>query len=264
MHLRYLLSLFPILLLAGRAGGQVRIVGRVIDDVTTVPLAQTQLTLLAPDGSVLARAESSETGAFQFDVVNVRGVRIRAERMSYESNTTPLLHFDQRKFFQVEIRLDPDAILLAPLEVIAWSKVDRSPLLDGFRRRLRTGMGVYITRDQVEARKPGQVTDLLREVPGLTVTGSGTGSRPVVQVGRGLASNCATQIFVDGFLMNRRVFGMRGAPPADFRIDDVVTPASVEGIEIYRGLATIPAEFLNPDAECGVIAIWTRRGGARR
>ena len=47
----------------------------------------------------------------------------------------------------------------------------------------------------------------------------------------------------------------------DFRIDEVISPGSVEGIEVYRGLSTVPAEFLNPDAECGVIAIWTRRGG---
>ena len=74
-------------------------------------------------------------------------------------------------------------------------------------------------------------------------------------------SNCATQIFVDGFLLNRRTGSSRGAPPIDFRIDDVVSPSSIEGIEVYRGLSTVPAEFLNPDAECGVIAIWTRRGG---
>lgn len=264
MLLRYLSPLSLILLLAAPVTGQVRIVGRIIDDLTEVPLAQARLTLLAPDGSVLSRAESSETGTFEFQVRHVRGVRIRAERMSYETNTTPLLYFDQRNFFQVEVRLDPDAILLAPLEVVAWSEVDRSPILDGFRQRLRTGHGVYITRDQVEARKPAYVTDLLREVPGLMVTGSGTGSRPVVRVGRSLSGNCMTQIFVDGFLINKRIFGRTGTPPADFRIDDVVSPSSVEGIEIYRGLATVPPEFLNPDAECGVIAIWTRRGGSYR
>jgi outer membrane receptor for ferrienterochelin and colicin len=70
-----------------------------------------------------------------------------------------------------------------------------------------------------------------------------------------------TQIFVDGFLVNRRMVGVNGNRPSDFRIDDVVSPASVEGIEVYRGLSTVPPEFLNPDAVCGVIAIWTRRGG---
>ena len=68
---------------------------------------------------------------------------------------------------------------------------------------------------------------------------------------------------MDGFLINRREASVLGARPMDYRIDDMVLPSSVEGIEIYRGLSTVPPEFLNPDAECGVIAIWTRRGGLR-
>jgi hypothetical protein len=43
-------------------------------------------------------------------------------------------------------------------------------------------------------------------------------------------------------------------------IDDVVTPNVTEGIEVYRGVATVPPEILSPDAMCGVVAIWTRRG----
>ena len=81
---------------------------------------------------------------------------------------------------------------------------------------------------------------------------------------RASSRNCATQIFVDGFLVNRRMVQPNGTQgPEDIRIDDVVSPASVEGIEVYRGLSTVPAEFLNPDAACGVIAIWTKRGGRR-
>lgn len=265
MRFWHLIFLVLALVLPAPSAGQVWIVGRIIDDVTEAPLGQAEITLLARDGAVLARTLSSADGSFEFEVERASAVRIMASRLSYTTNTTPLLHFDHRKFFQVEVRLDPDAILLAPLEVIAWSEVDRSPLLENFRLRLRTGNGVYITREQVEARNPLHVTDLLREVPGLMVTGSGQGSRPTVRVSRSLSGNCATQIFVDGFLLNKRVLGdRRGMLPADFRIDDVVSPASVEGIEIYRGLSTVPAEFLNPDAECGVIAIWTRRGGRNR
>jgi len=196
----------------------------------------------------------------------VTAVQIDVRRLGYKANKMPLLHFDDRRFFQVEVRLAPDAILLAPLEVTAWSPQQPSPFLENFRERLRTGNGVFITREQIEARNPGLVADLLREVPGVVVTGSGAGNRASVMIGRSQAtaqmSGCEAQIWVDGFLINRRT-GPGRAQVADIRIDDVVSPMSVEGIEIYRGLSTIPPEFLNPDAVCGVIAIWTRRADRR-
>ena len=254
--------LFPVLfgvLFAVPAAGQVRVVGRVIDDLTEMPLAQAQVRLLAPDGSTLSRTETSETGRFEFEVRRVRAIRITARRLSYTANTTPLLYFDGRRFFQVEVRLDPEAILLAPLEVVAWSQQVESPLLEAYRQRLKTGLGIYITREDVESRNPMYVTDLLREVPGVILTGSGSGLRRTVSMAR---SSCATQIFLDGFPLNRRLAS--AGSPMDFRIDDVVVPSSIEGIEVYRGLSTVPPEFLSADADCGVIAIWTRRGGANR
>lgn len=262
MRTKYFATFLFSLALCAPAAGQVRIVGRVIDDYTERPLRQTRITLLAKDGSILDRTETEVDGTFEFGVSNVTGVRINANRLAYQPNTTPILYFDGRQFFQVEIRLDPDAILLAPLEVIAWSERPMNALHEGFRQRLDNGLGTFITREDVERRTPYLVTDLLREVPGLQVTGSGAGLRPVVRFGRSAGYNCTTQIFVDGFLMNRRLGLSEGFQPNDdFRIDDVVSPASIEGIEIYRGLSTVPPEFLNPDADCGVIAIWTRRGG---
>ncbi|NJD20137.1 MAG: hypothetical protein FIA95_12750, partial [Gemmatimonadetes bacterium] len=210
-----------VLGLATPLAGQVHIVGRVIDDTTARPLEGAQVTVRAADGRFLGRVETEATGTFEFTVQYVSSVRIDIRRMSYEANAMPLLHFDGRKYFQVEARLAPDAILLAPLEVIAWSEVDPSPFLEGFRQRLRGGMGLYITREQIDARRPTYVSDLLREVPGVTVTGSGTGNRPPIQVGRSMSSNsCQTQIFVDGFLLNWRTAGLGGGPSNDFRLDD--------------------------------------------
>lgn len=250
----------------GQTPGEVRVVGRVIDDVTGRPLGDAQVTARAADGRFLARVETGDDGTFELNLARVSAVRIDVRRLSYRAAAMPLLHFDGRRFMQVEARLDPEAILLAPLEVIAWSEVDPSPMLDAFRFRVRTGQGVYITREEIEARRPTFVVDLLREIPGVTVTGSGPGNRASVSMGRAqsmalMGGACEAQIYVDGFLMNRRLAG-RGAP-ADVRIDDMVSPLSVEGIEVYRGLSTVPAEFLNPDARCGVVAIWTRRGDRR-
>jgi len=267
MHRGFFLSLLSAALLTTPLHGQaVRVVGRVIDDVTLRPLVASMVTARSWDGRFLTRRETDSIGAFEFEVRNVSAVQIDVRRLGYKANKMPLLHFDDRTFFQVEVRLAPDAILLAPLEITAWSLPQPSAVLESFRERLRIGNGVFITREQIEARQPTRVADLLREVPGVIVTSSGTGSRASVMIGRAQASaqmsGCEAQIWVDGFLMNRRT-GLGRTVVADFRIDDVVSPMSVEGIEIYRGLSTVPPEFLNPDAVCGVIAIWTRRADRR-
>lgn len=64
--------------LAGPAQAQVRIVGRVIDDLAKRPLSQTAITIFAKDGSTLGRAETGMDGTFEFPVNNVTSVRIGA------------------------------------------------------------------------------------------------------------------------------------------------------------------------------------------
>lgn len=234
-------------------GQEVRIEGRVVAEDTELPVGHARVTVVRPDFRFIRQVEADSTGRFEVTFKGHEAVRLRAERLGYATATTPVLNFDGRNYFQVELRLDTDAVLLAPLEVVVWSEVDPSPLLDNFRRRLDTGQGIYITRAQIDARRPMFMSDMLRVVPGLTLEGAGSGSRPRIVLSRGNALGCSTQIFVDGMLMSR--------PGADVRLDDLVTPMSVEGIEIYRGLSTVPAEFLNPEAKCGVVAVWTRRGG---
>jgi outer membrane receptor for ferrienterochelin and colicin len=118
--------------------------------------------------------------------------------------------------------------------------------------------GIFITRRDIEQRRPMYASDMLRSIPGVQLTGGGGGTRPRIVLNRSVGMRCSTQIFVDGMLLNRRSFG----PGSDFRLDDVVSPGSIEGMEVYKGLSGIPPEFLTPDAECGVIAVWTRRGGS--
>lgn len=235
---------------------QVVIEGRVIAEEGEVFVPAAEVRLMHQHGRILQRTVTDDNGRFEFRVNPIPAMRLHVQRQGYQTTTTPLLRLDQRTYFQVEVRLDTEAVLLAPLEVLAWSEVSRSPFLDNFRRRVGNGMGIYITRAEIEEKRPMLVSDLLRTVPGVSLESAGSGTRPVVSFGRARARDCVTQIFVDGFLANRR--GPGGIN--DIRLDDMVSPGSVEGIEIYRGMSTVPPEFLNADAACGVIAVWTRRG----
>jgi len=254
------LVLIALLLLTAlpASGQQVRVAGRVVDEESEQPLPTATVIARRADGTFLRSLVTDSLGRFEFIVTRTSAVRLFAQRIGYRSAGTPVLHFDGHRFLQVEVRLHAEAVLLAPLEVIVWLDVDRSPLLDDFRFRSAHGTGLYITRRDIEARRPMYVTDMLRSVPGVQLVGGGAGTRPRIELGRGAGQGCATQIFVDGMLMTR------GAAAADIRLDDVVSPGSVEGIEIYRGLSTIPPEFLNAESQCGVVAVWTRRGGAVR
>lgn len=255
-----LLGLLLTLMAAAPAAGQVRIAGRVIANGTGAPIAGAQITARSTTGRFLRAARSDENGNFEFIIQRVGAVEIRANHDAFQANTAPTLFFDGHTFFRVEIRLDPEIVLLAPLEVVGRS-VDPSPFLDDFRRRMRSGLGTYITRAEIERRRPMYVTDLLRDIPGVQLQTSGSGGRPIVQISRAVGQPCSTRIFVDGMLLNPTMMTPRGPRSDVFRIDDIVSPGSVEGIEIYRGLSSAPPEFLTGDAQCGVIAIWTRRGG---
>lgn len=256
-----LLLLFALpLLVPADAAAQVRVAGRVIADDSELPLPDVTVTARSTTGRFLRQVQTDEEGRFSFIVQRLGAVVIRANHDSYQASTAPTLYFEEHNAFDVEIRLNPKVVLLAPLEVVSRS-IDTSPFLDNFRERVRHGLGVYITRDDIERRRPMYVTDLLRDLPGVRLEATGAGSRPVVQMARSSGSACATRIFVDGLLLNPTMHTPSGPRSDVFRIDDVVAPGSVEGIEVYRGNSGVPAEFMTTDVQCGIIAIWTRRGG---
>lgn len=41
-------------------------------------------------------------------------------------------------------------------------------------------------------------------------------------------------------------------------LNDFVLPGEIAGVEIYRGLASLPAEFGGYANRCGVVAVWTK------
>jgi hypothetical protein len=262
---RSLTALLPLLLLgalaqAGAAQERVRIEGRVIEEDSEDPIPSVNIVVRASNDRFLAAIQSDDEGRFAVDIRRANAVWLFASRIGYANNRTPLLYFDGHDYFDVEIRLDPAAVLLAPLEVVARRSEPRSPVLVDFDRRVRSGQGYYITRRDIQRANPTHVTDMLARIPGVHLVPSGSGTRRTISMARTAGRSCPVQIFIDGMLANRRLVPFASGA-GEFTVDDLASPSSVEGIEVYRGLSSVPAEFLTPDAECGVVAIWTRRGG---
>ncbi len=263
MQLRSLLAAASLALVTSAlpAAAQVRLTGRVIDDDSGRPVSGARIEISDFAGYKLAQVSTDSSGSFAYPLRRPGTYRLRVSRVGFRVTDTPELRTGANSYVNVEVRLKSDAVLLTPLTVVARTPAYRSPVLDGFHARLGSGMGTFFTRADVERIKPSYLSDMVTRVPGMVVATSGTGTERHIYVGRnaGLRS-CPAQIWVDGFLLNPRspdgsIVGMT--------LDEAVSPSSVEGIEIYRGLSSVPAEFLNQDARCGVIAVWTRRGGVR-
>lgn len=239
----------------GSLGAQIRIDGQVIDNATLEPIVGVEVRISTARGRRLVTVLTDDQGVFSFTVHEDGGYVFDASRIGYLGARTPILWTDGFHTYEVEIRLDPEAVLLAPIEVLARSGRYESPILGGFRERSRTGFGHYLTLEDIRRINAARVSDLLAQVPGVQLRSTGAGLQRIVTMRR----DCPAEIFVDGMLLTRDIGRGTGGP--GFTVDDAVSSGSVLGIEVYGGLSTVPPEFLTPRAGCGVVVIWTRRSG---
>lgn len=191
-------------------------------------------------------AVSDDSGAFHLPLVAGGSVRLEVRRLGYAAETLLVASHatGESRVAIVLTRVAPAE--LPELRVAATN----SGKMSGFERRRAHGVGTFITRDEIEARHPQRVSDLLRYTSGVYVgQESSSQSNAQVEMRRNMGSSqltaCEVQYYVDGQYY------------AGGSVDDFA-PVAVEAIEIYRSASEIPAEFRTRDATCGVIAIWTR------
>lgn len=218
--------------------------GRVSDAVDGRPVRAATVLLPALGVSVV----SSDQGRFRLPSLPSGRWEIRVRHVGHGVHSDSV---DVRPGARIHLslRLTRDPVEVAPLNVEVESV--RSLWLDrvGFYDRRRRGHGTYVTRRQLEEWGTSELSQAFRRIQGFRLKGPSVrryvhSNRDGRSFDRGGA--CQTQFFVNG-----------EAQPLPNGIDSFL-PADVAALEIYRGTASLPAEFNRRSASCGAVVIWLR------
>jgi hypothetical protein len=213
--------------------------GRVRDQLGTA-IAGAELKV---SGSALG-AYADDSGSFRLSGVPAGPAKLTVRRIGFRPSSVDVAITDGQTT-DLALTLIPTPVRLEVITVLARHE-PYDARLAAFHARLKKHVGTFITREKFDANPSGTLSDFLREVPGVKVTMMSSGIRNALRF-RG--QNCAPIVFVDGFPATADEFDV-----------DIVDPASVEGVEIYMSLMTVPPELLAPRglSACGVVAIWSR------
>ena len=220
----------------GSVRGSVR---GVVRDTLGLAIAGAEVTV---EGSAV-RAVSDESGAYHLREVDVGTRRLRVRRLGFRQAVVDV-EVPEHGLSDVDIQLLQLVQQLAPVAVLARRDAFESRL-EGFYERRDRKVGHFVSRERIERTHSFSFTDLLREIPGVTIRSIGSITKAV----RLRGASCPPLVFLDGV----------PATAAEFDLESI-DPGMVEGIEVYAGSATVPAEFAgsrNLD-RCGVVAIWSR------
>lgn len=149
----------------------------------------------------------------------------------------------------------PDLVVSAPaikpLRYAGTSKYDE------VFRRMRLGVGSYVSRDDVDRRAAMSTVELLQGVPGVRIAVGAPGARDQTRIRFVRCDRSrAVAVFLDGArLMPPSPNALLSEDPVVEMLDRI-NPAEVEMLEVYRGASQIPGVY-HWDG-CAVIAIWTR------
>lgn len=234
------LSAAPMEPLAAQSDGSVLLI-EVRSAGAGEPMRGAQVSIDEPgtggitDGRGRLRLAVPQAGTYTVSVRSV-GYATEQQRLRIASGET------RSVVFTLKMR----AVALPAVRVRA-SKGTQRLSTAGFYARQANGIGQFVTRSQIEARRPAQLSDMLRSMPGVqlrptafrdaqaSMNRSSTGSR-----------RCAIQYFIDGVPL-----------VPGFNIDDI-PPGDIEAMEIYYGSSQVPVQFNRQNALCGVIVVWTR------
>jgi hypothetical protein len=229
------------------------ILGIVVEEGSRDPVAGAEVALIASSGSQLSSVLADSAGVFRVVPPTAGAYTLQVRRLGYADYVSDAVAVERGETVEVEIRLGRAVIPLDPLIVTARTR--DTGRMAGFNDRMRTqSFGRFFTRSEIERRGGSRTSDLLRSVPGVSVVpvrvrGRSGPERNMVAMRRGTGV-CEPAIFIDG---------VRVRQFPESTVDDLLSPETLEAVEVYTSVAGAPVQFTEPGT-CGSVLFWTRQG----
>lgn len=223
--------------------------GRILSAAGDTPLSQASVTLVDSLGTPLDTDVTGASGVFRFELEpGLQSVYIQGQALGYLAFFDGPIPLGGSEPVEVELRLQPAPLALDSLAVTVEGR-SRSLEKNGFYVRERLGAGFHLDRSFIQQRISAlNLDDLLRTIPGVSVGNRGQ----VTFQGARSVQGCTPNVYLDGALV------VTAASPDPLWSRNLIDPLDVDGIEIYRRPAEVPAQY-SATGVCGVVLIWSRR-----
>ena len=243
-------AVIVVALSAVPAAGQ-RISGTVVDGVNHLPVADLPVVVTTAKGEVAGATRTGANGTFTMALkqpgaytLRVLHMGYRPTELSFEVKDTTTL----RVQVELSLRRVTNVTLLTTV-VIRGQQVQVPSRFADVLERARTGRGYLLTR--ADFAMTNSVKYALATLPTVFVNQRGVFfAKCDIRKERFAPGTAKVQVYING---------MRLSAPGDQNIErtlKLVAPADIELMEVYTGVARLPAEYIN-DA-CAAIAVWTK------
>ena len=221
----------------------------VVDSATKAPVAGAQVSV---DGR--ARGATDAAGALRVEGLAAGERAVEVARIGYGTRRVTVAVGDAPVEARVELAAAP--VTIGGVQGQARPTARQRALEEFYERKERRHTGYFVTREDIERRKPRRVSDLFRGIPNLRVSeNNGTAT---MESGRGMqgpSAGCPLLYYVDGVL--NPLLEIRDMDSLMDNINAEFRPEDLEGIEVYLG-GNAPPRYGGSRGRCGVVLVWTR------
>jgi len=268
-----LLGVIAVLLSCPLAGQAVR--GTVVDSATGQPVQGAFVALLKDSGEKVGGFATGAPGEFTLRAPAPGRYRVRAARIGYDSATTEALEItgDVGTPLVIRLALRPvpiGAVTAAAPRRVAW--LERTGFY--YRKWMSSGSAHFLEREDIEKKHALLASDLMHGIAEIQLVrvmrAGGYTVEPIIRAATAMflrgPGYCQPSIVIDGQVVRAGGTPDKGDPSIGKNIspqpglDDLLTPANLEALEIYPSAAGLPAQWSGYISPCGAIVAWTLRG----